>query len=174
MREALSLLKISLAWYRTPQSNLRVWDLGFGIVLVLLKSTKRCDWSRKHVPLSQPIKFLTKTNHDLVTCVFPRFRHFDSSEFPLASCHFNHFLDWPLWFVLFWFNDTQSKSALLLTISTIFVNRIRKIVGFELGKETKKDGFFSSCHKWGQRKTNHLSPFLYRAQNSLYFFLCWS
>ena len=111
-----------------------------------------------------------KTNHDLVVCVFPRFRHFDSSEFPLASCHFNHFLDWPLWFVLFWFSDTQSKSALLFTISTIFVNRIRKMVGFELGKETKKDGFFSSCHEWGQRKTNYLSPFLHRAQNSLSFF----
>ena len=44
------------------------------------------------------------------------------------------------------------------------------MVGFELGKETKKDGFFSSCHEWGQRKTNHLSPFLHRAQNSLSFF----
>ena len=167
MREALSLLKISLAWYRT-QSNLRVWDLGlFWFCLSLLSAVigpeNTCHF------LNQSNSSL-KTNHDLVVCVFPRFRHFDSSEFPLASCHFNHFLDWPLWFVLFWFNDTQSKSALLLTISTIFVNRIRKMVGFELGKETKKDGFFSSCHEWGQRKTNHLSPFLHRAQNSLSFF----
>ena len=59
MREALSLLKISLA----SSYSVKFEGLGFGIVLVLLKSTKRCDWSRKHVPLSQPIKFLTKKKY---------------------------------------------------------------------------------------------------------------
>lgn len=33
-------------------------------------STSLRDWSRKPVPLSQPIKFKTKDNHDLATCVF--------------------------------------------------------------------------------------------------------
>ena len=32
-----------------------------------------CNWSRKLVSLSQPIRCKTKTNRDLVTCVFPRF-----------------------------------------------------------------------------------------------------
>ena len=32
-----------------------------------------CNWSRKLASLSQPIRCKTKTNRDLVTCVFPRF-----------------------------------------------------------------------------------------------------
>ena len=35
-----------------------------------------CDWSRKLAPLSQPMTCKTKTNHDLVARVFPRFRQF--------------------------------------------------------------------------------------------------
>ena len=34
--------------------------------------TMHCDWSRKLAPPSQPIRCKTKTNHDLVTHVFPR------------------------------------------------------------------------------------------------------
>ena len=33
-----------------------------------------CYWSRKLAPFSQPIRCKTKTNHDLVFRVFPRFR----------------------------------------------------------------------------------------------------
>ena len=40
-----------------------------------------CDWSRKLAPLSQPIRCKTYTNHDLVTCVFPRFRQFGNFSF---------------------------------------------------------------------------------------------
>ena len=35
-----------------------------------------CYWSKKLAPLSQPIKCKTKTNHDLVIRVFPRFGKF--------------------------------------------------------------------------------------------------
>ena len=38
--------------------------------------TSLCDWSRKLAPLSQPIRFKPKTNRDLVTHVFPRFKQF--------------------------------------------------------------------------------------------------
>lgn len=39
--------------------------------------TSFCDWSRKLAPLSKPIRIkLTKTNHDVVTRVFPRVRQF--------------------------------------------------------------------------------------------------
>lgn len=40
--------------------------------------TSLCDWSRKLAPLFQPIRCKTETNHDLVACVFPRFRQFAS------------------------------------------------------------------------------------------------
>ena len=36
--------------------------------------TSICDWSRQLAPLSQPIRCKTKTNHDGVARVFPRFR----------------------------------------------------------------------------------------------------
>ena len=32
--------------------------------------------TKKLVPLSEPIRYNTKTNHELVTHVFPRFRRF--------------------------------------------------------------------------------------------------
>ena len=38
--------------------------------------TSLCDWPRKFAPFSQPIKFQTKSNRDLVARVFPRFRWF--------------------------------------------------------------------------------------------------
>ena len=43
-----------------------------------------CDWSRKLVPISRPIKCKTITNHDLVPRVFPRFLRLASFyfEFP--------------------------------------------------------------------------------------------
>ena len=34
------------------------------------------DWSKKFAPLSQPIKWITSTNHALVARVFPRFSQF--------------------------------------------------------------------------------------------------
>lgn len=48
-------------------------------------STSLCDWSKKLVPLSQPIT--CKTNLKLVTRIFPRFRQVTCfySEFSLVN-----------------------------------------------------------------------------------------
>ena len=60
--------------------------------------TSLCDWSRKLVSQSQPIKCKTKTKHDLVTRVFPRFKEVACfySVFSLANNHGNLFSDWQL------------------------------------------------------------------------------
>ena len=73
-----------------------------------------CDWSEKLTLFSQPIRCKTKTNFDLVACVFPRFRRFGRlySEFLLALRSIFLSSDWSLWFFWFWFYDTQSKSAI--------------------------------------------------------------
>ena len=56
----------------------------------LLRFTlRRSVMSPKLALSSKPIRFKTKTNHDLVTRVFPRFKpftHFDSA-FSLAPCY---------------------------------------------------------------------------------------
>ena len=43
-----------------------------------------CDWSQIPGPLSQPIKCKTKTNHDLVIRVFPRFCQFTCFSFEFS------------------------------------------------------------------------------------------
>ena len=83
--------------------------------------TSLCDWSTKLAPLSQPIRCKTKTNHDLVTCVFPRFRQFSwiNFDFSLALKSILKSSDFPLWLLWFGFyvkfyvcfRDTQSKST---------------------------------------------------------------
>ena len=42
--------------------------------LLLFCFTSLCDWSRKLAPPSYPIKWKTKINPNMVTCVFPRFK----------------------------------------------------------------------------------------------------
>ena len=78
--------------------------------------TMLCDWSRKLTALSQEIRYKTKTNGDLVTRVFPRFRPvmFVYFEFSLALSDIFLCSDWPLWLLRVWFYHTQSKSALLI------------------------------------------------------------
>ena len=48
--------------------------------------TSLCDWSRELAPLSQPIRFKTKSNRDLVPGVFWRYDQFASfyCDFSLA------------------------------------------------------------------------------------------
>ena len=48
--------------------------------------TSHCYWCRKLASLPRPIRCKSKTNHDLVARIFPRFRQFGSfySEFSLA------------------------------------------------------------------------------------------
>ena len=67
---------------------------------------------------SQPIKCKTKTKHDLVTRVFPRFKEVACfySVFSLANNHGNLFSDWQLSSLWIWFFDTQFKSARRLAI----------------------------------------------------------
>ena len=48
--------------------------------LVLLTSLS--DWSKKLAPLSQPIRYKTKTNQDLVARAFPR---------SIQFCRFSYF-----------------------------------------------------------------------------------
>ena len=63
---------------------------------------------------SQPIGYKTKTDHDLVARVFPRFRQFDCfcSEFPLAFQGISLSSDLPLCLLRLQFYNTQSKRAL--------------------------------------------------------------
>ena len=61
----------------------------------------------------------TKTNHDVVARLFPRFRHFGRVFFSLKS----YWLLMIFFFLLiggFFFHDTQSKSTLVLEISHIW------------------------------------------------------
>ena len=90
--------------------------------------TSLCDWSKKLVSQSQPIKCKTKTKHDLVTRVFPRFKEVACfySVFSLANNHGNLFFwlavvittgfgfsmlnwkvldDWQLWSIWIWWSS---------------------------------------------------------------------
>ena len=60
------------------------------------------------------IRYKTKTNRDLVTRVFPRLRPVTCVYFDFSLAPSDIFVcsNWPLWFLWFWFYDTQSKSAL--------------------------------------------------------------
>ena len=46
------------------------------------------DWSCKLAPTSQPIRDRSKTNQDVVTRVFPRFRQFDQFYFEFSLITF--------------------------------------------------------------------------------------
>ena len=55
------------------------------------------DWSKTPAPPSQPIRFKTEGNHDLVTRVFPRFGQFACfylSQFSSAPCGIVLCYDW--------------------------------------------------------------------------------
>ena len=67
---------------------------------------------------SQPIKCKTKTKHDLVTRVFPRFKEVACfySVFSLANNHGNLFSDWQLSSQLDLVFDAQLKSARRLAV----------------------------------------------------------
>ena len=105
---------------RTGQSGstLKIAQLSKVIaVLLWFCFTTLCDWFRNLAPLSQPIRCKTKTNHDLVACVFPRLAPMTCIcfNFSLVHCVVYVFCDWSmllLWF-WFWFHDTQLKSSLM-------------------------------------------------------------
>lgn len=72
-------------------------------------------------PPYRPIGFQTKTNHDLVARVFPRFVQFACfySEFKLANDDVDLRCDWQRWLLTFWLSKLnwkllQYRSALAL------------------------------------------------------------
>ena len=78
------------------------------LCFTLLCFTLLCDWSRKLAPLSQPIRFKTKTNH---ARFFPRFRQFCCLDFKFSLVLKGSFLyfDWHLWILGFGFRTLDPK-----------------------------------------------------------------
>ena len=76
------------------------------------------DWFVRLQPLPQPIRFKTKTNRDMVTRVFPRFRQFASFhfEFSLALKVFSCLLIGGCRYSGFGFTTLNSNTALKKTI----------------------------------------------------------
>ena len=72
-----------------------------------------CDWSRKTLATLSTNQFKTKTNHDLVARVFPRFRQFVCLyfEFSLALRVIFISSDWSFRLLWFLFYDTRSKPS---------------------------------------------------------------
>ena len=60
---------------------------------------------RKLASFFQPIRGKNKTYHDLVACVFPRFKQFGCFEFDFSLGVIGIFpsSDWLLWLLWFWF-----------------------------------------------------------------------
>ena len=84
-----------------------------------------CDWSRKLVPLYQPIRCKINTNLDLVARVFPRFAWLarSYSEFSLALRAFSFRIigSWNSFVV---FSTTISRKALYLIITVMILKMI--------------------------------------------------
>ena len=57
------------------ESNFQL-SVNSNLGLLWLYFTLLCDWSRKLVPSSQPIRCKTKNSGDVVIRVFPRFKHY--------------------------------------------------------------------------------------------------
>ena len=74
--------------------------------------TMLCDWFKTIVLPTQPIRCKTKTNHDLVTHVFPCLAPVTCSCFELSLAHLVIYVccDWPLSLLWFWFYDTQMRT----------------------------------------------------------------
>ena len=93
--------------------------------LVCFCRTSVYDWSIKLALLPQPIRCKIKTKNVLVARVFPRFNHFSHFYFEFSSERCFNF--WPLRLLLFWFYDTQTKSA-LLRCDYILLNKFFSLV----------------------------------------------
>ena len=57
-------------------SQISLKSVKSDLALLWFCFTSLCYWSRKLAPLSQPIRFTTKSKCDAVARVFPRFRQF--------------------------------------------------------------------------------------------------
>ena len=101
---------------------------------------------KKLTPISQPIRFKTKTNHDLVTRVFPRFGQFDwiyfeSSLVPGGIFLFFWMAVGQMWF---WIYDTKSKCTLIGLQEHFY--RVSKVLRWSIGFQ----GSTSLCRKSGK------------------------
>ena len=67
---------ISLLWLvkKTRAFSLNQSSVASNPSLLLFFFTSLCDWSIKLAPPFHPIKWKTKINPNMVTCVFPRFK----------------------------------------------------------------------------------------------------
>ena len=103
--------------------SFKVLTFLYGIEQVSIECfTSLCDWFRKLAQLSQPIRCKTKTNHDLVARVFPRFRQFGFCfEFSLALKGIFLSSYWLLWLFRFGFT-TLNRKALCFQFSEIVVD----------------------------------------------------
>ena len=80
-KKALERPNILADWDPTGESNLKL-SIKSNSGLLCFRFTSLYDWSWKLVPLCQPIRGDTKTNHDLVARVFPRFSGLIISTLP--------------------------------------------------------------------------------------------
>ena len=118
----------SLSWTRWKKIStriaLRIIKVIFNWVSKVIQDlfTFLCDWSRKIVPLNQPIRCKTNTNLDLVASVFPRFAWLacSYSEFSLALRAFS-FRMIGSWNYCFFFFTTFSRKALYLIITVMIL-----------------------------------------------------
>lgn len=90
---------------KRTQSNYPAWSSYFeGKIQLSIESnpsslwycfTSLCDWSRRLTPPSQPIRYNTKTNAALDTCVFQHFMHFACILFNFTFSNYdaNHHSD---------------------------------------------------------------------------------
>ena len=89
-----------------------------------------CDWSRKLVPLSQPIRFKTKTNESW-SFVFFTFQIVYLFYFGFSMAPFHIFLtsDWLSWLLWFWCESTPLKCILWSLCLLNWFNKCRLMSG---------------------------------------------
>ena len=112
--------------------------------LICVDSASLCSviGSEKPALTSQPIRCKTKTNHDLVIRVFPRFG-------PFAQFFFVKFSLVPegifvpyyqlLGLLWFWFYNAQPKSALKQNLSNPELSMVKISLGIEKKEKKKKE-----------------------------------
>ena len=102
-----------------------------------------CNWSWKLASLSQPIRCKTKTNRDLVTCVFPRFGYLRFPALWLACLwvlrgSFPCFwLAIGITMVLVWRHSMEKSSFIKAHCHFTTINRCLKYRARNLGGQTR-------------------------------------
>ena len=107
-----------------------------------------CDWFRKLAPLSHPIRFkFLKTNHDLVTRVFPRFGQF-------TCIYFNFLLALKVSFLLIGFCNFLVLARNAVSYKYIVTSPyLQPVLGRNPGSSPRldlRDGLFILTHSKSQ------------------------